>query len=178
LAKSSRRVVTTGMPRIAAADAPNAAQQAANRPIFSHGFHEIDAATRLKAAVPAQQRADEPTIELHGRDQKPAGQSPKRSAHPSDCLAEIFHTAILRQKLNFGKMCKIYGILVLRRRPVAATIPPPHVFRNMERKTGANAGLAFSATSWLGADLSVWQEQLGKMDFASRPGGSRWSRCM
>ena len=59
----SRRIVAAGVPGEAAADAPDAAARAANRSVFLHGFDEVDAATRIEAALVPEHWAEEDLIE-------------------------------------------------------------------------------------------------------------------
>ncbi len=51
---SSRRVVAAGVPGVAAADARDALERAADGAVLLHGADEVDAAGGLEAAVAAQ----------------------------------------------------------------------------------------------------------------------------
>ena len=68
-----RRVISTGVPGVAAANAADASPRPSDCPVLPHRFDEVHAATRLETASPPQQRTDEPLVEANQPDQKPRG---------------------------------------------------------------------------------------------------------
>jgi hypothetical protein len=69
------RVVTTGIPRIAATNSPDAAQGAVDCPVFLYRLDKIRAATWLKTAAATQHWADKPLVNAYQSDQQPRGKA-------------------------------------------------------------------------------------------------------
>ncbi len=81
-----RRIKTSPAERIAAANPPYSAEQATDGAVLLHGFDEILAAGRLKPAVAAQERADQPLVEPGRAKEGPGRQPPQEKSHRSVTL--------------------------------------------------------------------------------------------
>ena len=79
-----RRVVSAGMPGVAAADAADAFPGSDDRAVFPHRANEIAAAARLKSALPAENRTERPLVDADEQNQHQrqpvAGSSPVQRA--------------------------------------------------------------------------------------------------
>jgi hypothetical protein len=74
-------VQSTGIKRIAAADAPEAFERATKGPVFPDGGDEVVAACRLKSAFRAEPWADGNLVEANEADQQSGWDLQKRFQH-------------------------------------------------------------------------------------------------
>lgn len=70
----SRRVVTTGVKRVASTDSPGPFQRAFDRSMLLHRLDEVATAGRMKATLLADQRTQKDLIQPHNADENAAGQ--------------------------------------------------------------------------------------------------------
>ena len=66
----SRRVIPTGMKRVAATDAPDTLEGTDDRPVLADCPDEIMAASGIKSALPTKNGTQEDLIQTHAADEK------------------------------------------------------------------------------------------------------------
>lgn len=123
----SRRIVTAGVPWVAATNSHNSLESAFDGSVLLNRLNEVTTAGRMKTTVPPQPRAECQLINSNGKDHHQTWQVPDPSPKCYRPLIKLLRPRINRTKFRAGIRRPIVAAIMVVRLHSPAPRPPDTV---------------------------------------------------